>query len=135
MPSPPIVESVALWKSDNGTGLPRHPPNLRHFCYWRTGFPIPGWRMGTRATVQLKRPSAETGTTAEGRRVAPTGICMRAVHRRHRLAASDRLVSSTGISPRETRLLVLVESTGCLSQSGSPKEGREENGAEHSFPT
>ncbi|KAH1591645.1 hypothetical protein KXX44_008673 [Aspergillus fumigatus] len=99
--SPPIVESVALWRSDNDVGNGPATSSSEHeaFLLLAYVFSYPGQRMGNEATVQLKRPSAETWTIAKGGLVAPTGICVRAVHRDGRLTASDRLVASTGIGP------------------------------------
>jgi hypothetical protein len=44
-----------------GTGLPRRPPDMRHFCYWRTGSPNQdgGWETEPpSAEAALPRPPA-----------------------------------------------------------------------------
>lgn len=61
--------------------------------------------MGNGSTVQLKWPGVETGTIAKGRRVAPTGICVRAVHRGQQAGCTDHLGTPSGIGPRATRPL------------------------------
>ncbi|OOF90511.1 hypothetical protein ASPCADRAFT_211970 [Aspergillus carbonarius ITEM 5010] len=96
-----------LRRSDTDTGNGPATSSSEHeaFLLLAYGLSYPGRRMGNGSTVQLKRPSAETGAIAKGRRVAPTGICMRAMHRDQQTGRSDRLVASSGIGPRATRPL------------------------------
>ncbi|RHZ48395.1 hypothetical protein CDV55_102128 [Aspergillus turcosus] len=65
--SPPIVESVALWRSDNdaANGPATSSSEYEAFLLLAYGFSYPGRRMGNGVTVHLKRPSAKKGTNAK----------------------------------------------------------------------